>query len=42
MTTSKEQEAFSLVVERQKSSASENDIRNAFQRSSNHGNGWSC
>ena len=32
MTTSKEQEAFGLVVERQKSSASENDIRNAFQR----------
>ncbi len=32
MTTSKEQEAFSLVVERLKSSASENDIRNAFQR----------
>ena len=32
MTTSKEQEAFSLVVERHKSSASENDIRNAFQR----------
>ena len=32
MTTSKEQEAFGLVVERQKSSASENDIRHAFQR----------
>ena len=32
MTTSKEQEAFGLVLERQKSSASENDIRNAFQR----------
>ena len=32
MTTSKEQEAFSLVVERHKSSASENDIRTAFQR----------
>ena len=32
MTTSKEQEAFSLVVERHKSRASENDIRNAFQR----------
>ena len=32
MTTSKEQEAFDLVLERQKSSASENDIRNAFQR----------
>ena len=32
MTTSKEQEAFGLVVERHKSSASENDIRNAFQR----------
>ena len=32
MTTSKEQEAFGLVVERQKSSSSENDIRNAFQR----------
>ena len=32
MTTSKEQEAFGLVVERQKSSASENDIRTAFQR----------
>ena len=32
MTTSKEQEAFGLVVECQKSSASENDIRNAFQR----------
>ena len=32
MTTSKEQEAFGLVVDRHKSSASENDIRNAFQR----------
>ena len=32
MTTDKEQEAFSLVVERQKNSASENDIRTAFQR----------
>ena len=32
MTTSKEQEAFGLVVERHKSGASENDIRNAFQR----------
>ena len=32
MITSKEQEAFGLVVERHKSSASENDIRNAFQR----------
>ena len=32
MTTSKEQEAFGLVLERQKSSASENDIRTAFQR----------
>ena len=32
MTTSKEQESFGLVVERHKSSASENDIRNAFQR----------
>ena len=32
MTTSKEQEAFGLVVERHKSNASENDIRNAFQR----------
>ena len=32
MTTSKEQEAFGLVVERHNSSASENDIRNAFQR----------
>ena len=31
-TTSKEQEAFGLVVERHKSSASENDIRTAFQR----------
>ena len=32
MTTSKEQEAFGLVVERHKSSSSENDIRTAFQR----------
>ena len=32
MTTSKEQEAFGLVVERYKSSASENDIRYTFQR----------
>ena len=32
MTTSKEQEAFGLVVDRHESSASENDIRNAFQR----------
>ena len=32
MTTSKEQEAFSLVVERHQSGASENDIRTAFQR----------
>ena len=32
MTTSKEQEAFSLVIERQKGGASENDIRYAFQR----------
>ena len=32
MTTSKEQEAFGLVVERQKSGGSENDIRTAFQR----------
>ena len=32
MTTSKEQEAFGLVVDRHKSSASENDIRTAFQR----------
>ena len=32
MTTSKEQEAFGLVVERHQSSASENDIRTAFQR----------
>ena len=32
MTTNTEQEAFSLVVERQKSGASENDIRFAFQR----------
>ena len=32
MTTNKEQEAFGLVVERQKNGASENDIRTAFQR----------
>ena len=32
MTTSKEQEAFGLVVERHKSGGSENDIRTAFQR----------
>ena len=32
MTTEKEQEAFGLVLERHKSSASENDIRAAFQR----------
>ena len=32
MNSSKEQEAFGLVVDRHKSSASENDIRNAFQR----------
>ena len=32
MTTSNEQEAFGLVVERHQSSASENDIRTAFQR----------
>ena len=32
MTTEKEQEAFSLVVERHQSGASENDIRTAFQR----------
>ena len=31
MVTSKEQEAFSLVIERQNSGASENDIRFAFQ-----------
>ncbi len=31
-TTDKEQEAFSLVVERHKNGASENDIRTAFQR----------
>ena len=31
MTASTEQEAFSLVIERQKSGASENDIRFAFQ-----------
>ena len=32
MTTNREQEAFGLVVERHESSASENDIRTAFQR----------
>ena len=32
MTTDNEQEAFGLVVQRQKSGASENDIRAAFQR----------
>ena len=32
MTTDKEQEAFGLVVERQRRGASENDIRTAFQR----------
>ena len=32
MTTSSEQEAFSLVIEHQKGGASENDIRYAFQR----------
>ena len=32
MTTSKEREAFELVIERHKSGASENDIRTAFQR----------
>ena len=32
MTTSKEQEAFGLVIEHQKSGASESDIRFAFQR----------
>ena len=32
MVNSSEQEAFSLVIERQKSGASENDIRSAFQR----------
>ena len=32
MTTSKEQEAFDLIVERHQSGASENDIRTAFQR----------
>ena len=32
MTTDKEQEAFSLVVERHKNGSSENDIRTAFQR----------
>ena len=32
MTTNNEQEAFRLVIERHKNSASENDIRAAFQR----------
>ena len=32
MTTTKEQEAFGLIIERQKGGASENDIRAAFQR----------
>ena len=32
MATNAEQEAFSLVIERQRSGASENDIRYAFQR----------
>ena len=32
MTTDKEQEAFSLVVEHHKNGSSENDIRTAFQR----------
>ena len=32
MTTSTEQEAFSLVIEHQKGGASENDIRHAFMR----------
>ena len=32
MTTEKEQEVFGLVIERHKTSASENDIRAAFQR----------
>ena len=32
MTTKREQEAFGLVVERHENSASENDIRTAFQR----------
>ncbi len=32
MTQEQEQEAFSLVLERQKNGASENDIRTAFQR----------
>ena len=32
MTTDKEQQAFGLVVERQRRGASENDIRAAFQR----------
>ena len=32
MTTDKEQKAFGLVLERHKSSSSENDIRTAFQR----------
>ena len=40
MTTSKEQEAFGLVVERQKSSASENDIQERVPAF--HGNGRSC
>ena len=31
MTSNTEQEAFSLVIERQKGGASENDIRFAFQ-----------
>ena len=31
MTTNKETEAFGLIIERQKSGASENDIRTAFQ-----------
>ena len=39
MTTSKEQEAFGLVVERHKSSASENDIQERIPAF--HGNGWS-
>ena len=32
MTQEQEREAFSLVLERQKNGASENDIRTAFQR----------
>ena len=32
MTTENEQQAFSLIIDRQKNGASENDIRNAFQR----------